>query len=446
MEKHQSPRTSRIGEIFTVLRKSGVLHGLDPQKLRDILEKLGPTFIKLGQIMSMRADLIPRKYCDELRLLRTEVTPMPFEDVQKVIEEEYGASHDTLFASFDPVALGSASMAQVHRAVLRRTGETVAVKVQRRGIYETMSSDIRLLRRAIGLLKAVTKAEALGDLRTILDEMWGAAQQEMDFLVEAAHIERFSRENQAVVYTGCPAVYHELTTRRILVMEYVEGLPIDDLEALRENGYDLEEIGTKLAESYATQVLESGFFHADPHPGNLVVRGGQIVWIDLGMMGELTARDRQLFGKLVSAFVAGDVYALKDTALSLGLQRGEIDHTALYGDIDLLVAKYGAAEFADLDLGDVLRDLVDLCNRYHIGLSPGLSMLARGVVTIEGVLSDICPSINFIRIFSAHLADSGFRSRNWAHEIRDAGVQLAHTAKKSADIPSYLADVLKMTV
>lgn len=446
MDESKGPRAgSRLGEIIGVLRRSGIVHGLDPHKLRVLLEELGPTFIKLGQILSMRADLIPRKYCDELENLRSEVTPMPFEDVRQVIEAEYGAPYESVFAEIDPKVLGSASMAQVHRAVLL-DGTVVAVKVQRRGIYETMSRDIQLLRRAISLLRVFAGEGAPDDLRTMLDEMWVAAQQEMDFIIEADHIERFARENAGTVYTGCPAVLRGLTTQRVLIMEYIEGIPILDERALLHAGYDPDEIGRKLAESYAQQVLDAGFFHADPHPGNLVVRDGQVVWLDLGMMGELTSRDRQLFGKLVSAFVAGDVYALKDTALSLGVQRGDIDHAALYGDIDLLVSKYGAAAFADIDLGEVLRDMMDVLNRYHIGITPGLSMLARGVLTIEGVLSRISPTINFVRIFSGHMAGGGMRQTDWIHELRDACLQLANTVKKAANIPSYLADVLKMTV
>lgn len=445
MKDAKTAHPSRLSEIFGVLRRSDVVHGLDPRKLRTVLEELGPTFIKLGQILSMRADLIPRKYCDELKNLRTEVTPMPFDEVTCLLREEYGEMYDEIFAEIDPVALGSASIAQVHKAVLC-DGEIVAVKVQRSGIYETMSRDITLIRRAISMLKVVTGEGAPDDLRTIIDEMWVAAQQEMDFIVEADHIERFARENKGIVYTACPQVHRALTTRHVLVMEYVDGIPVDNLSMLTQQGYDLAEIGEKLAESYAQQVLESGFFHADPHPGNLVVRGGQIVWLDLGMMGELSGRDRQLFGQLVSAFVAGDVCALKDVSLSLGIRRGEIDHAALYSDIDLFVAKYGSAEFAALDLGEVLRDLTDVLNRYHIGLSPGLSMLARGVLTIEGVLSRTSPSINFIRIFSGHLAGEALRRADWGKELRDAGVHAAHVLKKAVDIPSYLADVLKMTV
>lgn len=446
MDEKKTGRGSRLGEILSVLRRNDVMHGLDPKKLRTILEELGPTFIKLGQILSMRADLIPRKYCDELENLRTEVTPMPFEEVEAVVTEEYGAALTDLFSSFDAKALGSASMAQVHKAVLKSSGETVAVKVQRRGIFETMQRDMQLLRRAAGMLKAVTGEGMLDDLLTILNEMWVAALEEMDFIIEAEHMERFARDNEGIVYTGCPVVKRNLTTRRILVMEYIDGIPINDLDALNGAGYDPEEIGAKLAESYARQVLDNGFFHADPHPGNLFVRGGKIEWLDLGMMGELTGRDRQLFGKLIFAFVSGDVYALKDAALLLGVQRGEIDHAALYGDIDLLLSKYGTAAFAEIDLGEALRDLTDIFNRYHLGLSPGLSMLARGVMTIEGVLSRVSPSINFIQIFSGHMTEAGFEREGLAHELREQGMRLLHTLHKAVDIPSYMADVLKMTV
>ena len=282
----------RLREILGVLARHNLAGGMTPEKLRSIVEDLGPTFVKLGQIMSMRRDMLPEAYCRELEKLRAEVRPLAFEEVRGVVETEYGVSLRSVFDVFDETPIGSASIAQVHAARLKN-GAPVVVKVQRPGIRDTMARDIALLRRAAGHLGGIGGLGSVVDFRMVLDEMWVVAQQEMDFLIEAQHAEKFRRLNEEIAYVTCPRVERRFTTSRVLVMEYIDGIPIDAHEALEQAGYDRAEIGTKLAENYVKQVLEDAFFHADPHPGNLRVRGGKIVWLDLGMMGRLTEKDRR---------------------------------------------------------------------------------------------------------------------------------------------------------
>ncbi|MGB4659587.1 MAG: AarF/ABC1/UbiB kinase family protein, partial [Mobilitalea sp.] len=308
MEPEIEKHSNRVLQIVEVLKSNNLLHGMTPQKLRSILEELGPTFVKLGQIMSMRSDLIPNEYCEELAYLRSEVSPMSYNQVKKIIQDEYGIkSYREIFNSIDENPLGSASIAQVHHAVLKN-GTSVVIKVQRPGIRQKMYNDVEILKKAVMLLKLKPDLGNPLDYKTILEELWLTAQQEMDFLIEASHLEEFRRTNSEIVYIDCPRVEKALTTLHILVMEYIDGIPISNTQELLDLGYDLNEIAVKLAESYSKQILDDGFFHADPHPGNICVKDGKIIWLDLGMMGRLSAREKELLTAAVKAIQSEDVY------------------------------------------------------------------------------------------------------------------------------------------
>lgn len=438
-----SPKKSRVSEMIEILKQNDVIHGFTPQKLRKILEDLGPTFVKLGQILSMRSDLIPSSYCDELSRLRSQVTPIPISQVKQVIRQEYRIkSIHEVFLSFEPTPLGSASIAQVHRAVLRN-GNPVVVKIQRPGIKEIMGQDVAILRKAISFIKFAPDLGDPLDFKLMLEEMWVVAQQEMDFLIEASHLEEFEKLNRDIQYIGSPKVEKHLSTSHILVMEYIEGIPIDHKNTLSEQGYDLNEIAAKLAANYTKQILDDGFFHADPHPGNIAVRKGKIIWMDLGMIGKISQRDKSMFTTAIQAVIDNDVYELKNVVLSMGILRKKVNHAALYNDIDLMMTKYATADFAAINLGRFVVELNDLTNRHHIGMPEGVSMLGRGLMTIEGVLANLNPDINFMQIITMHLAEKELDIKK---ELKDVSVTAFHAIHKALNIPAYLSDILKMTV
>jgi ubiquinone biosynthesis protein len=227
-EKAVMDNRSRLKEMRDILLKYKVVtRGITPEKLRNILEELGPTYIKLGQIMSLHSDILPAAYCDELMKLNSDVTPMEFPEVEEVINRSYRSDWRDTFTYIDPVPLGSASIAQVHRAGLR-TGEEVVVKVERKGVYDIMARDIGLLKRAVRLLPPIGNIKDMVDMEMVLDEMWTIAQEEMNFLKEASNIEEFSRNNRDVRYVGVPRKFQEYSTTRVLVMEYIDGFAIDD--------------------------------------------------------------------------------------------------------------------------------------------------------------------------------------------------------------------------
>ena len=431
---------SRLREITAVLRRHNITKGVTPKKLRAILEDLGPTFIKLGQIMSMHSDILPKRYCDELMLLRTEVTPMPFDEVVSVIEKSYGRSWRRVFSSMEEKPQGSASIAQVHRATLRN-GEEVVVKVQRKGIYEKMARDIALLHKAVKLMPPVS-IKGMADLDLVLDEMWSVTREEMNFLTEASNMEEFAQRNKEVNFVGTPKLYQQYTTVNVLVMEYIDGCGIDDKEELTERGYDLKEIGTKLVDNYIKQVMDDGFFHADPHSGNVKIRDGKIIWIDMGMMGRLTEHDREMIGKAVQGVALGDVGLIQQAMLGIGEFKERPDQRKLYEDIDGLLMKYGNVDMGSMNVAEVMTDLMDVMKNNKIKMPHGLTMLARGLTHMEGVLADIAPDINMVEIATAHVSGQFFRNLDLKKELKSSGKSVLKSFRKALDIPSMISDMM----
>ncbi|MBE6009612.1 MAG: AarF/ABC1/UbiB kinase family protein [Lachnospiraceae bacterium] len=436
---------SRMLDVLQILKKNEIVHGLTPEKLRKILEELGPTFIKFGQILSMRPDVIPDEYCKELAKLRTNVDPMDFDVVQKEINQECGRPWNEVFKKIIKKPLGSASIGQVHKAVLL-DGSTVVIKIQRPNIKQIMADDIRFCKKALGILKVVRKADEVVTLHMVLDEMWEAAQKEFDFLQEGMNLKRFYELNKDVAYATCPKVNMDLTTNRMLVMEYIDGTPVDDLDALEEKGYDLDDLGEKLAENYVKQVLKDAFFHADPHAGNISVRDKQIVWMDLGMMGELTERDRSLFSTAVEAIAFGDVYELKDVILAIGDIHGEVDQNALYSDLDMFVSRYAKMDFKSLKLQEISEDIKQILHRHNIRIGKGLTMLVRGVITIESVVKEISPKLDFLGVFTKYVKQESFSLKGLKDELKFKQLEAMHVMKKTVDLPGSIIDFMKMSV
>ena len=422
---------TRLKEITSVLHKYGITRGITPQKLRMILEDLGPTYIKIGQIMSLHSDILPKRYCDELMCLRSEVTPMEFPEVKEVIEQAYGCPWNEIFAFISDTPLGSASIAQVHRAELL-SGEQVVIKDQRTGIYEIMARDIGLLRKAVKLMPPIS-LKGMADFDQVLDELWNVTREEMNFLTEASNMEEFARRNADVVYVRTPKLYQEYTTMHVLVMEYIEGPAIDDKEKLLAGGYDLEEIGIKLIDNYIKQVMEDGFFHADPHPGNVKIQDGKIVWIDMGMMGRLTEQDKELIGKAIRGIAENDIGMIQDAVLALGEFRGEPDPSQLYKDIRGLMAKYGTADMGNIDVAEVLQDLMDVMKENKITMPHGLTMLARGLAHVEGVLADISPQINMVEIAASRLKSQFIQNHDWKKEAKSGAKSIYLKNSATAD-------------
>ena len=441
--KHRSGRETgrkRLGEILRVLRKNDIVHGLDPDKLARILEELGPTFIKIGQLLSTHSDILPESYTEALKKLQNSVEPVPYDEVVEQIESAYGQPIEEVFSFFDRKALGSASIAQVHEAKFP-DGTDVVVKVQRPHIYELMGRDIMLLKKGCRLLK-YTPVNGVVDLQGVLDEMWAVAQQEMNFLNEAANLEKFYELNEEVAFVASPKLYREYTTRQILVMENIIGLPVDDLEKLREEGYDPDEIGEKLADNYIKQVIEDGFFHADPHPGNLKIRDGKIVYLDMGMMGTLTEKERKLVGEAVAGVASGEISTCVDAVLGLGIFHKRPDRRTLYRDIESLLRAYAAEDLKTLELSRVFSDMFTIMKENGIEIPPSLTMLMRGLSTAEGVVADLSPETNILEVAGARFAASRLKDMNFRDQLKKDSLTVWKGMHKAIELPALLSEVM----
>lgn len=437
--------SKRLFQILGILKKHKLTKGVDPVKLRMILEELGPTFVKIGQIMSTRQDMFSERYCKELVKLRETIPPMSEADVRSVVENEYGCPLEEVFPVFEKEALGSASIAQVHKACLQ-DGQEIVVKIQRPHIYEMMERDISLIRRASSMLKLSEILGSVVDINIVLDEFWAAAKQEMDFLVEAKFCEQFTKLNEETKYIGTPRIIHELTTSKVLVMEYIEGFNPEQLDELKGHGYDLEEIAAKLADCYIKQIVDDGFFHADPHPGNLRIRDGKIIWIDFGMMGQLSAKDQGLIKDAVMAMAEADTGKLVDTILTLGVHHGRVDYPQLYCDIDELMKRYLTMNLVDIDLGLAIQEVFTIAHQHRISVPKGVSMLAKGLVTIESTISTLAPSTNIIQIAAAHMSKPLLKGLDLKKELRNGSRKTYEAVNKAMDLPVQLSDLLRMAL
>lgn len=441
-ETESSPsQLRRLGQILRILKNHKVTRGMDPVKFREILEDLGPTYVKIGQIMATRQDIFSRRYCRELEKLRSDVKPMSFDTVRAVLTEAYGPDLNQVFERIDEIPLGSASIAQVHKAWLK-DGTMVVIKVQRPGIYQEMEEDIRLLRKASGILKLSDVFSSVVDVNVVLDEFWASAQQEMDFTNEARNAIRFRNEYQDCAWLDAPRVHEDLTSRKVMVMEYISGCEIDDDARLDREGYDRHEIADRLGVNYLTQITEHGFFHADPHSGNIRVRDGQIVYIDFGMMGTLTDRDRRLMKQAIKALAMRDTMKLTDTILTLGVVRRTPDYASLTQRIEEYVNLYCESSLEDIDLPAMVQDLFTICHEYGIALPKGISMLARSLMTFEGTIEVLDPSTNVMQIISRQ--KSSLLAGDWGRELQHVLSRLLADAGRLLEMPVQLSDILSM--
>lgn len=490
----------RMHEIERILREHHAFSGLTPEKATAILEDLGPTFVKMGQIASNRSDVIPKAYADAFKTLRANVAPVPFSVIVETIEASLGHPWRETFADIEEQPLGSASVAQVHRARLAQglgdpvaagaqeerlaaggavgkaddnsaadaargvgegsagdaaagvaagaattQGPVVAVKVRRPNVVEQMAEDITLIRHALALADLTHVPDGimltLGDL---VDELARTTAEELDFSVEMGNLQRFGDELADQPHVRSPRPYPAFSTDEVLVMEYVDGVHINDVPALRAQGDDPAALGKRLAESYVTQVIDDGFFHADPHPGNILVRGRDIVWIDLGMTGSLSSSEQAIVGRLFAAVARNDAFALKDALLALAEAHGPVDHGLLLSQISALLVSYASADLADINVGTALLDVIEVMRTQNLTLPPSLTMLARGMMTIEGVLVDIAPETSVVEIISNHVRRQMFNLDAMEAKAKSLLTATASSAEAATRLPTQVSHTLDM--
>ncbi len=430
----------RLFEIIGVLKKHSILEGIDPIKLKDVLVDLGPTFIKVGQILSNRPDIVPKEYIDELSTLRSNVSPMSYQEVLDILREEYDNNLFKLFLSIDREPIGSASIAQVHKASLK-DGSLVVVKVQRRNIKEIMVADIRLLKKALKTLNVERLFKNIVSFDDILDELLNITLEEMNFLMEADHINEFYDANKELKYIKVPKVYKKLTTEKVLVMEYISGFNVTEIDKLKENGYDLDEIGSKLADNFIYQAIDIGYFHADPHPNNIIISDGKIGYIDFGMMGRINSRNKELLRQCMIAIFNNDIKEVERILLILCDVRRDVDHNKLCRDLELILDKNKLSGIADINISKFVTDVMDLLSTYGITIPRDITMLVRGIVVLEGTLEVITPNINLMQVFENRVKNGSigayFNKENLMKEVGHFATSLGSLNRIPYDIHNF---------
>lgn len=367
-----------------------------PVRLRLAMEELGPTFIKLGQLLSTRADLLPREYIEEFRKLQDNVPSLPVEAVLGQIEAELGYPVNELFAELSPAPIAAASIAQVHRGRLL-TGEEVVVKVRRPGIEQVMTTDLDILMGLAYLLEHHIPASRIYAPIGVVKEFRRILGREMDFSREGRTIDRFMANfcNDPTIHV--PRVYWEHTGETVLTMEYIDGIKVSDLGKLRAGGYDLPTIARNGADAILKQVLIHGFFHGDPHPGNLYILQGNIVcFLDYGMVGRLDEELKYQLVDLIDAVLARDVDRILNSLLFSGQLTEEIEVQQLRRDLSEFIDDYYELPLEEIDAGKLLTEFIEILTTYHIRFPSDLMLLAKALVTIEGIGRQLDPGFNMI--------------------------------------------------
>ena len=364
------------------------------------IEELGPTFIKLGQILSNRPDLIPRELQVEFEKLQENVPPFPAQEAISSIETELGKPVGEVFREFgrDPVA--AASIAQLHRAVLH-TGETVAVKIQRPGLHELVNVDVGILRELAGLVERyIPGSNSIGP-QDVVDEFEKAIHQELDFCREAESLERFGSQFADDDRIMVPKVYREYSSRKVLTMEFVDGRPLADL--LSEDPRDVGE-GKRVAELGADltlkQIFQHGFFHADPHPGNIfVLHDGRLCYLDFGLTGGLIRRDLEVISDMLISIIGRDEQKASRAVVRLAGSRDHETARSIEREIAELIGRFQSAEAGEFSFTALLSEIVEILVDKDLRLPPDLFLLVKSLITIEGVATALDPHLDF----SAHL-------------------------------------------
>lgn len=369
------------------------LAALSPaERLRRAFEELGPTFIKLGQLLSSEARILPREFVDQLRLLQEDVKAVPYADIRAVIEAEFKWPIEGLFTSINETPLAAASVAQVHRAKLR-DGKEVVVKVQRPGIQDAVKTDLEILQYLAELIERHVPEWRVHRPVTLVRELGHTLTQELDFNLRASHVERFAQQfaNEPTVFV--PRVHRHATTARVETMDFVAGVHISEVNEEVSISISREELGRRLVDLTMKQVFTHGFFHGDPHPGNLrVLPDGRICYLDYGMMGFLDHRGRAAFADLVYALGNQDEVGASHVLLRLAASEVEPAREQLEADVAAFIHRhFGGGESHRLEFNQVLQDLVELMRRHGLHLPSGFVLMLKSLGQAECVVRELDP-------------------------------------------------------
>ncbi|HEX8427122.1 AarF/ABC1/UbiB kinase family protein [Hymenobacter sp.] len=397
------------------------------QRIRMIIEELGPTFIKLAQAMSNRADLLPQPLIDEFEKLQSNVPPFDVQVAKAIIEREMGQPLDEVFAEFDDVPLGSASIGQVHRARLL-SGEEVVVKVQRPGVQEKVRSDLALLHELVRLTGNFLRKQGLSNPQDVVDAFERSMTKELDYTSEARSMEQFRSlyANYETFYI--PKPYREISTSRILIIEFVSGCKITDKPQLLAWGLSPEKVAETGMDIYLTQIFEFGMFHADPHPGNVLVRpDGTLVLIDFGMVGKMSKQQKYAFAGVFIGMARQDARGMALSFRRLAITSDIQDMRAFEASLGELIEDFASLDVKDMSMSDLAEALQGVIYTYKLQVPGAVFLILRALVILEGIGKVLHPRFNtfeFVRPYGARIVAEQYSAENILSEAEYTGTQL----------------------
>ena len=406
-------KRNRLTEIATVLASYGFGHiyrtklgskkqeHQDARRLRLAFEELGPTFIKFGQILSTRPYLLPKDYIEELSKLQDQAPSFPFKAIQDTFREDFNEEIEDVFAWVDSEPLASASVSQVHRA---RTyeGEEVIIKVQRPDMEQDLLRDIQLFRRIIAMTPETIKSFIV-DADVALQEVEKVTKIELDFRNEVQALRKFRKLNDDRPVVTAPKPVMKYSSKRVLVEEHIQGINGLKIDEIIKAGYDREDFVQKFIYSFLAQVFEDGFFHGDPHPGNIIVSDKKIVYIDLGLYGELSTKNRNDLMNILEAIVMEDIDELMNLILQMVNVRSEIDRFKLYEDLENFFYLYVSKDIDQIEIGKLFNDILSITHKHDLMMPTDFILLAKSIGVIEGVVSDFKTDINIMEVAKTYL-------------------------------------------
>lgn len=372
-----------------------------PVHLRQALEELGPTFVKLGQVVSTRPDLLPPRYVQELTRLQDNSPPVPPERIREMIESEPDSAAEEILAEIDPVPLATGSIGQAHAAVYK--GVDVIVKVRRPGVVEEVNRDLEILSELAKLLSTYWPAVEHFDLEGLADEFAQSLRDELDYLTEARNAQRMAENFMGDPRVHIPEIFWEASTSRILTMERIRGIKINDYPALEDAGLDRHLLAVDSTEAICRMIFEHGFFHADPHPGNLFVEtGGRIGIIDFGMMGTLTDDFRDHLVTLMLGVVQENPRRAAAGLLGLTSQEQDVNKKEIERDVAILLRRYSNKPLHEVRVGHLMGDLIGLLRRYRMHLPRESALFLRMLVTAESVGTGLDPEFDLVSVLTPY--------------------------------------------
>lgn len=443
LEKH------RLTDLLPWQRRAGLeLNGSAPSQrgahLRAMLDELGPTFVKFGQLLSMRPDVLPPDVIAELRGLQDDVRPFPFAEVQATVEAELGLTIERLYAEFDERPIAAASIGQVHLATLP-TGRRVAVKVQRPGAARQIEADLALLHQAARLAKERIRALDFIDARALVDEFGRSIRQELDFRLEARNAARFRRDFAGHPHVRIPRVYWTYSGERVLTLEYLEGAQLADLDLLGFSAEERRRLATLVTETWMRMIFRNGFFHADPHPANILMLGDvdHIGLVDFGQAGALTEDDLTKATRLFVDIASENLDSLTRRLADLGVRFPKEQELALQAELRELVTRYSGARLSELDPVQVIREVFGLIYRHNLTLPTRFVLLDKAIASVASVSTELDPDLNAFEIarpYARRLVIGRYTPRRLAAEARRESSRLARVLHET---PYQLHDVLE---